>query len=330
MSETTSAPSAPVETPTIAQMSAEASKAPKEASPAPEAADASEAPKADTSAEIQDLKEKIESGEKLTKKEEKKLEKFKLKVYGKEVDEEIDLSDKEGLTKRFQKAAAADQSLKEAAEIRKAALQFIDELKKNPKRVLQDSNIGLDPKKLAEEWLAEEIKEMEKSPEQKAKEQQLKEIEEYKAKVKEYEEKAALAEREKMEKHHEVELTTQISAALDVGGVPKNPKTIARIADYLMYGLKNGANLTAQDVVPLVKRDIDNELKDIMSSLSDDKLEEFLGKDIIGRLRKKNVAKAKALDSAGASNVRDTGKTSKDEKPKVEGKKLKYSEFFGL
>lgn len=118
-----------------------------------------------------------------TEKQEAKstLEKFNLKVYGKEFEETIDLGNKNDLTKRFQKAAAADRSMAEAAEIRKAALQFIDELKKNPRKVFRDANLGIDERKLAEEIMNEALEDLEKSPEQREHAKLMKELEDIKA-----------------------------------------------------------------------------------------------------------------------------------------------------
>jgi DNA-binding ferritin-like protein (Dps family) len=233
--------------------------------------------------------------------------KYNLVVDGKSEEMELDLANDEEVKKYLQKSRAADKRFQEASEVRKAALDFIEQLKTNPRRVLSDPNIGVDIKKFAEEILSEEIKEMEKSPEQREREKLQKELEDLRAQAKQREETARQQQFTRLQEEQHRILETDITTALDVGGIPKNPKTIARMADYMMVALQNGIDLSVKDVVPLVKRDIDSELKEIAKAIPDDKLEDFLGKEIISRLRKKNLAKAKSIQTA--SSVKSTGST---------------------
>ena len=263
---------------------------------------------------------------------EKKLEKFKLKVFGKDVEEEIDLNDMEGLTRRFQKSAAADKSMQESAEIKKLAIQLIQDLKTNPRKVLSDPNLGLDVKKLAQEIINEEIAEMEKSPEQRELESLKKQLQEKNQAIEEREKQAKDAEQARVQKEYEVNLENQITAVLDISGLPKTPRTVARMADYMIIALKEGIKLEPKDIAPIVKNNTLSEFKEIITSLSDDQLDDFLGKEVLGRLRKKNIAKVKAGDTA--NSIKATGKSvdvklaeSKKEAPKDP---KAFKKFFGI
>lgn len=255
-----------------------------------------------------------------TKKEEppaSNKKKYKLKVDQNEEEFELDLSNDEEIKKHLQKSKASDKRFEEAAEVRKAAMQFIEELRKNPRKVLSDPNIGVDLKKFAEEVLNEEIAEMEKSPEQREREKLQKELEDLKKQAKDREEKNKQDEFQRMQVEQEKKLEVDISAALDVGGIPKTPRTVKAMAEMMMIALENNIDLTAKDIAPLVKNTTLSEFKEVVQSLTDDQLEDFLGKEVLGRLRKKNVAKAKAVETA--SSVKSTGTSSK----KVEDSSVK-------
>lgn len=256
--------------------------------------------------------------------------KYSLMVDGKAEDFELDLGNDEEVKKHLQKARSSDKKFQEAAEVRKAAMDFIQQLKTNPKRVLSDPSIGLDVRKFAEEILQEEIKEMEKSPEQREKDRLMKELEELKAKDAQREEALKAAEFARLQSEAERTLETDISAALDIGGMPKTPRTVKAMAEYMMVALQNGIDLSARDIAPLVKNTTLSEFKEVVSSLTDDQLEDFLGKEVIGRLRKKNIAKSKAVPSANA--VKSVGVSTPkaaaaDDKA---GKKISYRDFFGV
>jgi hypothetical protein len=271
------------------------------------------APAAETAEELQAKKD---AGEALTKKEEKVLKEYKLKVNGKERTIKFDPSNDAEVIKYLQKAESSDEKFKESAEIRKAAMQFIDELRKNPRKVLSDPNIGVDLKKFAEEIMNDQIAEMEKTPEQREREAMQSELEKLKKESKDREEALKKSEFERLQAQQEQELTTQIEAALDVGGIPKHPRTVKAMAEMMIIALENNIDLSPQDIAPIIKNNTMSEFKDIMSALSDDQLEDYLGKEILGRLTKKRVAKA-------PTKLPNTDLKATDNKPREVTKEVK-------
>lgn len=243
---------------------------------------------------------------------------YKLKIDKSEENYDFDPSNDEEVVKHLQMSRAASKRMAEAAELRKVAMDFIGELKKNPRKVLSDPNIGIDVKKFAQEILNEEMKELEKSPEQREKEKLQKEVEDYKQQAKDRDEAFKKSEFERMQNETERNLEAGISAALDVGGIPKTPRTVARMAEMMMIALQHNIDLSPQDIVPLIKNNTMSEFKEIITALSDDQLEDFLGKEVLGRLRKKNVAKAKAAQTA--NQVKSIGQSKTKEEAKPENK----------
>lgn len=276
--------------------------------------------KAEIKAEAAAIKEEIKSLKK----------KYALTIDGKQEDFELDLGNDEEVKKYLQKARASDKKFQEAADVRKAAMEFVEQLRKNPRRVLSDPNIGIDVRKFAEEILQEEIREMEKSPEQREKDKLLKEVEDLRAKDKEREEKSKSDEFSKLQMEAERTLESDISSALDIGGMPKTARTVKAMAEMMMIALENGIDLSAKDIAPLVKTTTLSEFKEVVASLTDDQLEDFLGKEVIGRLRKKNIAKSKTPPSL--SNLKSVAAASspKQAADKAKTNKQSYRSFFGI
>jgi hypothetical protein len=69
------------------------------------------------------------------------------------------------------------------------------------------------------------------------------------------------------------------------------------------------------------------EFKEIINSLSDDQLEDFMGKEVIGRLRKRNVAKAKAILTANSVKSTGASEAKKAEEKKEPVKKMSIRDF---
>lgn len=250
--------------------------------------------------------------------------KYKIKVDKNEEELEFDPHNDEEVTKHLQMSRASQKRMNEASEIRKAALDFITELKKNPRKVLSDPSIGVDVKKFAEQIMNEQIAELEKTPEQRKQEDMEKRLADAEAKAKQFEEDNKTKEFQRLQAEHERQLTDEISAALDVGGIPKTPRTVARMAEMMMIALTNNIDLSVKDIVPIVKNHTMTEFKEIMGALSDDQLEDFIGKEVIGRIRKKNVSKMKAET---ANQVKSTGQEKKKEV--APDKKLTIRQFLG-
>lgn len=207
-------------------------------------------------------------------------------------------------------------------------MQFIEELRKNPRKVLTDPNINIDVKKFAEEIINEQIAEMEKTPEQREREKLQKELEDLRKQAQDRDEQAKKSEFARLQAEQEHILESDISAALDIGGVPKTPRTVKAMAEMMMIALQNNIDLSAKDLAPMVKNTTMGEFKEILQSLSDDQLEDYIGKDIIGRIRKRAVAKAKAASSP-ASSVKSTG-NNVNTKEKAPARKLTIKELLGV
>ena len=162
MSETTSNPGSGE-----GQVSAESSEM-SESSSFEEGSDSSEEFSSNESIEEQ-LSDQPGDSEEVKEAKAELRRKFKIKVDGEELEEEIDLSDEEAIIRKLQLAAVAQKRMQEKAlyekkygQLDKDIRSFFEILKNNPREILEDPNLNIDLKQLAEQILNEEIEEAQK------------------------------------------------------------------------------------------------------------------------------------------------------------------------
>lgn len=263
-----------------------------------------------------------------------KIRKLKLKVDGREFDEELpfDLPDdpaiREYMTKHLQMSKVSNSRMAEKAQLEKEVLEFLGELKKNPKAALSNPNFGVDLKKLAKDIIEEEIENSKKSPEQLQKEKLESEIKELKAAQEKEKKESRERELQRLQDQEYERYDLSISNALEKSNLPKNPYTVKKLADYMILGLKNNLDVTPEDVLPLVQQEMQEDLKQMFSVMPDELIEGLVGKDVITRIRKKNLSKAKAGPTTLKASIQDTGKTK--EESKEPQKKVSFKQFFGV
>lgn len=261
---------------------------------------------------------------------------LELKVNGKVIKKEVDWNDKEALKRELQLAYAGREAMQEANELKKLFASEISRLKSDPWSVIEE--LGLNPDELAELRIQQRIEEMQKSPEQKEKErlqaereQAFKELENLRKQLKEKEDQEVQLKREKFEAEVAQDLENNIIKALDAHkDIAASPKIIARIADTMLWAIDNGfEDVTAEDVIPTVRKEMRSELQDILENLPEDFIEEFIGQKTIEKLRKKRLAAAKQAKAVNnVSNV--APKTNNSSEPKEEKKKQKLEDFMRM
>lgn len=276
----------------------------------------------------QEVAEAIEDG--ATEEEIRSMvKKFQLKVNGKTIEREIDLSDDETVRRELQKAAAFQQTAQEAAELKKLYESEIRRLQSNPWEVLQE--LGLNPEELNEKYLEERIQHLKKTPEQIVKEEMEKELANARKKLKEIEDQEKSRQEQESLAQAEAELTQEIIDALDAHKtLPPTQKTMSRIADALIYAMdfaeENGydpRSVTVADVIPYVEEEYRREMRELLDNAPEQMLEEYVGKQNLERLRKNRVS---AVKQNPKQVVQPTAKSAKkEEKPK---EKKSMSDFF--
>lgn len=281
---------------------------------APEAIDASVAP--GDAAAVAAIAAKDPKN--LSPKEQKLIKKYQLKIDGRLEDFELDLNNDEEVKKYLQMGRSGQNKMQQAAEMRKATEEFIELLKTNPRRVLTDPNIGVDLKKLAQEIINEQIEDAQKTPEQRQIEDYKKQLEEIKAKQDKDEKDRKSAEYNRLVKDHEEKVQHNIETALKGSDLPKTPYTVRKMVEMMQIALANNVDLSPSDIVPLIRKQMIADYKELTTAASDDILEDLIGKDNISRIRKRTQAKMKAQPVAQTANAVKAGSsTGKAATPKV-------------
>lgn len=275
---------------------------------------------------VNSLEEAAQEAKAEKKKEEALKKKYKLKVDGQEFEEEIDFSNEDDIVKRLQLAKAAQKRMQETTQMKKALQEFLANATSNPEYALEQ--LGIDPLHFAEERIRREIEEKKKSPEQKEFEKQQKELEDYKKKLEKFQKEKEQAEMQALEEKYHRQIEDEIVSAIDkVNDIPKSAYFVKRVSDLMASFIRSGkTDVTANDVVPLVRKQIKQELKDLYGSASEDILEELWGKSNVDRLRKKRLAKARdAKKLQSTRDIKPTGVRPESNEPR---KKTSMNDFF--
>lgn len=252
----------------------------------------------DSSEQLQEvIEEAAESG---ASKEEiaDMIREFDLKVNGKTIRKTLDLSNEDAVRAELQKAYAGQQAMQEAAELKKLFGQEIQRLKDDPYRVLEE--LGLNPDELAESRINQRIEQMKKSPEQQERERIQLELEEARKEAAESKRLADEMKQARLQEQAAVKLDDEINTALSAhSDLPNSPGTVRRIADVMLWAMDQGMDdVTVEDVLPTVKKEIQNELNSFMNELPVEFIEKYIGKRGIDRLREQRIKAVKDVESA--------------------------------
>lgn len=262
----------------------------------------------------------------------KKIKQIKGKFNGKEFVEdlpfEIDEEHAEYFQRQLQMARMGQYKAQELSSFEKEVGAFLQELKTNPRKALQNPAIGIDIKQLAAEILEEEIREAQKSPEQIEKER-------LEARLKELEEER---ERERQEmSQRELERLTEreferydnlMSSALESSDLPKSPYVVKKMIEYMIRAVENDIDVEPKDVIPLIRNEMLGDVQELLRGMPAEMVEQLLGNDIITALRKQRLAAAKKPPVPVKSAIKDVAKKSEVKDEPI--KKMSIKDFLGV
>lgn len=266
----------------------------------------------------------------------KTLKKLTLKFNGKEIEEELpfEIPDTpealEYMQRQLQMSKLAQHKSQEAVNLQKDVVKFVEELRKNPKKVLSDPKWGVDLKKLAAEMIEEEISNASKTPEQLRAEELERELKALKDEREKEAEEFKARELERIQAEQYERYDSLMTQALTKSELPKSPYTVKKMAEYMLLGLQNGIDITPDEVVPLIREEMTNDLKEMFAVMPEEVVESIVGRDTINKLRKKQLAAAKSKPKLQPIKkaVQDVGVSKKtEEKP---ASKINMKDFFGV
>jgi hypothetical protein len=248
--------------------------------------------------------------------EEEKVEEavrtWKMKVMGeeREFDEKALLDNMDEILKFAQLGESAHKKFNEASQMRKESEELIKLIKENPAAVLSDPRIGVDLKKFAEDVLTQEIEDMKKTPEQKEKEKLQNDLEEAKKALETAQEEKRKNEFQRLQDEEAAKLEDEMLGAIETSGLPKNPYVIRRMADYMLLAMQNDVDLSPQDVLPLVQKELKQDIRDLFASSPEQVMDELLGKETISNIRQRHIKQMKKPVET-ANNIKESGNNTK-------------------
>jgi hypothetical protein len=265
-------------------------------------------------------------------KEAARLRSLRLKVDGREIDEDLpfeipdDPEAVEYMKRHLQMSRMGTKRAQEYAQLEKEIRQLITEGTKNPRKLLKE--LSIDERELARQIIEQEIENAQKTPEQLEKEKIEEELRALKEEREQEKQNFEKKEFERLQEQAYEKYDQQMTAALESSNLPKEPYVVKKIADYMLVALQEGYDVSAEDVIPLVKQELEKDIQTLINAMPDEALEQFLGKQRLANFRKKNLAKAKeAVAVSSAKAVKDTGGKTTVKEPE---KKLSYKDFFGV
>lgn len=245
----------------------------------------------------------------------KRLKSLKIKVDGQDYEErlpfEIDdtKENRDWMTKQLQFSKVSQKRMGEKAQLENEVRSFLEQLKSNPKKLLSDPTYGVDVKKLAAQIIEEEIANSAKSPELLAKEKLEAELQALKDERKRDKEEGEKRELEQIQQREYERYDSLMTQALETSDLPKSPYVVKKIADYLKLGITNGMDVTPADVLPMVREEILEDIRQMAQAMPLETIEKLFGGDVLTKIRKKNVAKAKSSPQTSKPLLPDVGAT---------------------
>jgi len=234
------------------------------------------------------------------------LKKWKVKYDGQEVE-----VDEDELVKGYAHNKAAEKRMREAAELRKQAEEFIDIVKKDPRKLLTHPSVGVDVKQFAEQILAEYMEEQMLSPEEKEVREMKRKLAEYENERKAQEEARQQAQLQEAQQQYMAEYEKQFTEVLSTSGLPKTEYTVARLAYYMSQAIEHGYNnVQAKDVVTLVKEDYMRDIQSLFGAANEDVLLQMLGDQNTEKAVKAHMNKIKSSQKQQPKvGAKEQGKT---------------------
>lgn len=251
------------------------------------------------------VEEKAEPKETAEKKEEKPKPKppkmRKIKIDGKE-----EFVDEDSVWRDYQKYRAGEKRLSEAAKLRQETEEKLARIKEDPYSVL--SELGLDPSELSEKWLRQKLEEefTEIDPREKQMRELQKRLAEYESREKQAKEQEEMTAREKFVESRKEALSKTLAEAMESSVLAKNPETQAALlremAMYMRAAKEQGEDVTPQELVEHIQSNRFKQYHTLANQFEGDELIEFLGKDVVNKIRKADLERLRGKRQSPAQS----------------------------
>lgn len=245
---------------------------------------------------------------------------LKLKIDGQEI--EYDLSNEDQLKRDLQLSRAAQKRMQEASQMRKQAEDLLHFAKQNPREFFE--KVGLNPVEFSEMILSEKLEQEMLTPEERTHREMERKLKEYQDREEQQKREAETKRMSELEEKYAQDIQTQFTTALENSGLPKSPRTIARMAELQMISLNNGLDLNPTDMVELVRQSYITEIQELFGQTDGEALMGLMGESVASKIRKHDLSRIKRQEV-----LKKQSNIGKQSKP-ASKKKLSPSELDDL
>lgn len=265
--------------------------------------------------EGQQQENKQESKEQPPKKKAPSFRKYKIG------NEEVNLSD-EDIARDYAKWKSSDQKFREAAEARKSVETFMKKLQEDPEAILNDPRLSIDKRKLAEKWLLSQIEEElhPQDPRDKKLTEAERRLKEYEEKEQQRQEEQQKNEYEKVKEHRKQQISQTLRTAMEATHLSQDPESAASVlremAMYMRLAKERGEDVTTEQLVEHIHNQRFTQFYSLAHQMQGDELIEFLGPEIVKRIRQSDLARLKSKREQTQQHKDESWVPQKQEKVK--------------
>lgn len=241
----------------------------------------------------------------------KMIKKLKIKVDAVESEESLpfEIPDTEEarkfMTEKLQFAKKSHKTMQEKSMQDKMINAFFQDLRKDPRKVLSDPNVGIDFEGMVDNYVKEQLENAKKSPEQLQREESERKVRERESEL-ERERNELRSEREAAVREKiQDQLESDVNKALEINDIPKTAHSIMKITDYMIAAHEQGRQLDAVSAAKIYQEDLQKDLAAMFDKLPIDKIKSLLGPKVLKEIAKANVAQVKK--TAPLKDVKDVG-----------------------
>jgi len=191
---------------------------------------------------------------------------------------------------------------------------FKENFKKDPAKMLE--SLDIDPTKVSQDHLYKQL-EYDAMTEEQKKNFDLSR-ENTRLKQEQEEEKKQLEEKEDTVMANELrnQYYGEFAEALEKSNLPKTPTIVSKMASKKIAGMHRGVDLSADQLVKLVEKDLISDFKTIGSDLQADKFKDIFGDGLFKKVREFQASSVKDPKSENKANPDLISKSTRKSKPK--------------
>lgn len=212
---------------------------------------------------------------------EEAIKKYKVKVDGQELE-----VDEQELLRGYSHQKAANKKLQEGLAARKQAEEFIKMMKDQSSLFDVIQKLGHDPRKLAEQYLAQQLQEEMLDPKEKEFRDAQRKLKAYEDMERKQKEAAEAQVKEQMKAKFAQDYQTKFIKALEETGLPPTKHMVAEMAKYISRATKLNYEMSPGEAAKLVLEDIQNAQRRLIGDSDGETLIKLLGEDVANKVRK--------------------------------------------